>query len=187
MKRNLLLFVVASLSLLSSCSPRPTPSVLEDDTADEKADCRTHDDCAPEEICFFDGLCAKPWGSSFLLSKCSFDGPTKDDFPDCMVQCMLKDSASSGGVAQWTFSHKKWDECDFINSLQAVQHGIEILCGYAPTEKGVECPDFHSHGSMCLSDGCPGFRMEHYRSEKVVELGNGSGYTLKFWLEPEPD
>lgn len=168
-----------------SCSPSPDPEDSNESTSTKSPRCKAHDDCEADEICFFDGLCAKPTGSYFELTKCSFDGPDKHSFPNCWIQCNLMNVAD--GPARWSFSSQKWDECANENRLRASDLGREVRCGFIPEEEGVTCPDIGEYLKLCISEDCPGFRMEHYRSERFVELRSESGYSLKFLLEPVKD
>lgn len=182
MKSGLLMRAGYISLFFTACGATPDGPDPKSDSAGEALGCKDHDDCAPEELCFFDGICAEPWGSSFALTKCSFEGPGEETSPDCSVHCMMRDLSS--GTVQWFFSPQKWDECDYVNSLRAHKKGIEVRCGFVPEKDGAECPEIDSSSNLCISDGCPGFSIAHYRSDQFVELRHDSGYLLKFLLEP---
>lgn len=145
-------------------------------------ECKAHGDCGPGELCFSNGYCAPPWGTRFEMVDCEFDGPGKDDFPDCTVECVRQ--RSHAGAAQWVFGHKKWGQCITRNYTVGLKNtNVEVRCRLLPNADGVECPEFDSLSSLCLSESCSSFETSHYRSEQLVKLKNSNGYVLSFYLK----
>lgn len=171
------------LLLAISCSKNEPSSSTADGDAGPDPLCKESSDCSSKELCFNDGSCAPPWGSTFEMTDCEFDGPLKDNFPNCSVECTRVDSTT--GAAQWVFDPQKWDECISENRTGTSKNAnIRVNCVFYPKANGVQCPELDPSASFCLSDQCGGFNMSHYRSERPVLLRNSAGYTLKFKLRP---